>query len=92
MEEYIFLREELLKLEKRNKDLVNNKEESSKFENKIFISNSQEPKAETSKEDKDLNEQISKQDKISRLITDIKNSNITEEDAKKKIFELMGEK
>jgi len=92
MEENIFLREELLKLEKRNKDLVNNKEESSKFENKIFVLNSQEPKAETSKDNKDSNELISKQDKISRLINDIKNSNITEEDAKKKIFELMGEK
>ena len=92
MEENISLKEKLLKLEKRNKDLVNNKEESSKFENKIFISNSREPKAETSKDNKDLNEQISKQDKISRLITDIKNSNITEEDAKKKIFELIGGK
>ena len=39
-----------------------------------------------------MNEQILKQDKISRLINDIKNSNITEEDAKKKIFELMGKK
>ena len=92
MEENIFLREELLKLEKRNKDLVNNKEESFKFENKIFISNSPEPNAETSKDNIDLNKQISKQDKISRLINDIKNSNITEEDAKKKLFELMGEK
>ena len=92
IEESISFRKDLLKLEKRNKDLVHNKEKSSKFENKIFISNSQEPKAKTSKNNKDLNEQISKQEKISRLIKDIKNSNITEEDAKKKIFELMGEK
>ena len=92
IEESISFRKDLLKLEKRNKDLVNNKEKSSKFENKIFISNSQEPKVEISKDNKDLNEQISKQEKISRLIKDIKNSNITEEDAKKKIFELMGEK
>ena len=92
MEENISLREELLKLEKMNKYLDNNKEESSKFENKIFVSNSPKSKAEISKDSKDLNEQISKQDKISRLINDIKNSNITEEDAKKKIFELMEEK
>ena len=72
MEENISLREELLKLEKRNKDLVNNKEESSKLENKIFVSNLQEPKPETSKDNTDFNELISKQDKISRLITDIK--------------------
>ena len=84
IEENISFRKDLLKLEKKNKDLVNNKEKLSKFENKIFISNSREPKAETSKDNKDLNEQISKQDKISKLINDIKNSNITEEDAKKK--------
>ena len=89
-EENISLKEHLIKLGKQNPYFPGNNEALSQFDDKASMPKSEHLKEEKSKEKKDLNEQLSKIDIIKRVIKGISNSTLNEEEAEKKLIELLG--
>ena len=88
--ENISLQEEKMALEKKNQDLFNSKEGFSFSEKNL--QNTKEDTNERLHENKELNEKPSRKEIVKRIMTEVLNSKISQEEGEKKLLELIGEK